>query len=93
MRWKNIAIKLWRVLDDIDSAADIYKPEKNDEYIKYICGVVRQRFSYIGSDGYNLKRMWVNHPKKYRESVMTIDDKPYNSDGWKILKEKVLNNG
>ncbi len=66
MRWKKIAKTLWDIIDNIDTAGDQYKPEING-YYKFVCNEVRKRFKYIGSDGYILRRRWVNQPRKYRK--------------------------
>ena len=52
-KWKNIAEKLWDLLDDIDTASDMFKPERSNFY-KYTMKKVGKRFELIGSDGYNL---------------------------------------
>ena len=57
MRYKKIAFELWKLLDDIDTAGDMYKPAING-YFKYVCKKAEKRFKLIGSDGYNLKRKW-----------------------------------
>ena len=57
MTYKKIAIKLWDLLDDIDTAEDIYKPEITSFY-NCIHKHQSKRFQYMGSDGYKLKRKW-----------------------------------
>ena len=89
MRWKKIAMKLWKVIDDIDTAGKIYKPQKN-EYVNYTFEAIRQRFAYIGCDGYNLRRRWTRFPKRYRETKDTVYDKPFKSIEWKLLRERVV---
>ncbi len=51
--WRDMAYKLWDLLDDIDTAGDMFKPEINT-YFNYICKKVAMRFKQIGSDGYDL---------------------------------------
>ena len=51
--WKDMAYKLWKLLDDIDTAGDIFKPEINS-YFKYVNRKAAERFHQIGSDGYDL---------------------------------------
>lgn len=55
MRYKKIAIKLWNLLDDIDTAGNLYKPEMN-EYFKSVCRKVSKRSVLMGSDGCKVKR-------------------------------------
>lgn len=52
-KWKEIAEQLWTLLDDIDTASDMFKPEMNNFY-KYTMRKVEARFKLIGSDGYKL---------------------------------------
>ena len=52
-KWKYIAEELWKLLDDIDTASDMFKPEKNNFY-EYSMNKVTKRFNLIGSDGYDL---------------------------------------
>jgi len=52
-KWKYIAIKLWSLLDDIDTASDMLKPERNPFY-EFAMSKVEQRFRYLASDGYKL---------------------------------------
>lgn len=49
---------LWGLLDDIDTAGDQFKPERNG-YFKAICKLVADRFTNLKSDGYSLK--WADH--------------------------------
>lgn len=51
--WRSIAHILWELLDDIDTASDMFKPEMNTFY-KYTMKKVGLRFNQIGSDGYEL---------------------------------------
>lgn len=53
MTWEERTKALWKLLDDIDTVGDVYKPERN-HYFKYICKKVAQRFQYLKSDGYEL---------------------------------------
>ncbi len=53
----NNCIKLWDILDDIDTASDIIKPTDEGGYRKfydYVMTKVNDRFSIISSDGYSL---------------------------------------
>jgi len=50
---REVAEILWCLLDDIDTAGDIFKPELN-AYFKYVAKKHAERFKYISSDGYKL---------------------------------------
>jgi hypothetical protein len=53
-KWKQIAIKLWELLDDISTASDMFKPEMNSFY-NYTMKKTEERGKYMeSSDGYNL---------------------------------------
>ena len=52
-KWKKIAEDLWSLLDDIDTASDMFKPEMNNFY-KYTMNKAGKRFKLIASDGYKL---------------------------------------
>jgi hypothetical protein len=51
--WKDIAIKLWSLLDDIDTSTDIFK-ENYEGCCKYMARKANERHKYIVSDGYDL---------------------------------------
>ena len=51
--WKLKAEELWKLLDDIDTAGDMFKPEING-YFKYVQKKVEQRFKQMESDGYKI---------------------------------------
>ena len=57
MRYKKIALQLWKLLDDIDTAGDAYKPKING-YYRYILGKAKDRFNFMGSNGYKVKKKW-----------------------------------
>jgi hypothetical protein len=44
---------LWDLLDDIDTAGDMFKPEITP-YFKYVNDKADERHKYLRSDGYNL---------------------------------------
>ena len=44
---------LWGLLDDIDTASDMFKP-KHTSFYRYVMKKVEERHKYIISDGYNL---------------------------------------
>lgn len=47
--------KLWQLLDDIDTAGDVFKPEIT-EYFKYVVKKTEERHKYLISDGFTLRR-------------------------------------
>ncbi len=51
---------LFKLLDDIDTASDMLKPEKTDFY-NYVMRKAQERFHYIYYDGYKIERI------KYKE--------------------------
>ena len=52
----SIQAKLWKLLDDIDTASDMFKPEQTPFY-KYIMKKAEERFKHITSDGYKLYKL------------------------------------
>ena len=48
---------LWKILDDIDTATDMFKPDNNQLFTQYVYKAVKKRFRYLKSDGYNLKEI------------------------------------
>ena len=44
---------LWKLLDDIDTASDMFKPEENIFY-KYAMKKAKERYKYLLSDGHEL---------------------------------------
>ena len=54
MNEKETAEKLWNLLDDIDTALDMYKPEM-EGFEKYVSKKCQERHNLITSDGYKLK--------------------------------------
>ena len=55
-----MAHELWQLLDDIDTASDIFKPSENNGYksyqnfYKYSLKKAAKRFDLLKSDGYDL---------------------------------------
>lgn len=45
---------LWKIIDDIDSALDMFKP-KQDAFTNFIARKSEERHTYLISDGYTLK--------------------------------------
>ena len=48
--------KLWRLLDDIDTASDAFKPKKNN-YYNYVIKIAEKRHTLLSTDGYELKEI------------------------------------
>lgn len=54
---REIAEKLWDILDDIDSACDMFKPNDEKSYkafYDYTMNKQKERHNYMRSDGYKL---------------------------------------
>ena len=51
--WRKIAMELWKLLDDVDTAGDMFKPPI-DSFFKYVTNKAELRHKYLKSDGYNL---------------------------------------
>ena len=47
----NLVEELWQLLDDIDTASDMFKPEKTAFY-EYVMAKANERHKYLISDGY-----------------------------------------
>ena len=59
MDYKAAAIKLWEILDEIDTYSDVYKPSVSDgascaPYINAVARAHQQRFQIFVSNGYDL---------------------------------------
>ena len=48
--------RLWSLMDDIDTAGDMFKPEINN-YFKYVQKKVEGRVGLFTSDGYKILRV------------------------------------
>jgi hypothetical protein len=69
--WRDRAEKLWQLLDDIDTASDMFKPEKN-AFFGYAMRKAEERGKYIFSpDGYRL----VATQRNESESVAPVTHK------------------
>jgi len=59
-KYKEMSYKLWDLLDDIDTASDMFKPcEENgfssyNNFYKYSLNKSKKRFELLKSDGYKL---------------------------------------
>lgn len=51
--WKTKAEALWALLDDIDTAGDVFKPEIG-AYFRYVNRKSAERFQHMQSDGYRI---------------------------------------
>lgn len=48
---------LWKMLDDISTAGDMFKPDLKDPYVKYVMAKCEERGKHLHSpDGYALVR-------------------------------------
>jgi hypothetical protein len=59
LRYKSAAIFLFNLLDDIDSAADMFRPKGDDfgnvNFYNYVMETVKKRFYYFQCNGYRIK--------------------------------------
>ena len=53
MNWEQIAKELWQLLDDIDTAADMFHPNQTP-YQRTVAAKASKRFEFLESDGYEL---------------------------------------
>lgn len=63
--YRDQAEYLWELLDDIDTASDMFKPQDLDSYERYLLWItkkLRKRFNVFKSDGYKLMT-----PQEYKE--------------------------
>ena len=51
--WKQIAEELWQLLDDIDTFADMFHPDRTP-YQRAVAAKAAKRFEFLESDGYDL---------------------------------------
>lgn len=81
MDYKEIAEKLWSLLDDIDTASDMFKPcESNGinsfgNFYKYAMKKAMERHNLMKSDGYDIY------------SIEEFDKLPRDKDGHLLPKE------
>lgn len=55
--FREMAEKLWCLLDDIDTASDMFKPQDEKSamaFYKYVMKKQEERHKYLKSDGYKL---------------------------------------
>ena len=53
-RMREKAESLWSMLDDISTAMDMFKPDLDDPFVKYVLLRCKARGKEFQSDGYNL---------------------------------------
>ncbi len=53
-RMREKAEALWQMLDDISTAGDMFKPDLNDPFVKYVLAQCEERSNEFTSDGYEL---------------------------------------
>ena len=56
-KMRTIAEELWSLLDDIDTASDIFKPDDEKSYAQFYQYAMKKsedRFNFLESDGYNI---------------------------------------
>ena len=53
-RMREKAESLWSMLDDISTATDMFKPDLDDPFVKYVLLRCQARCKEFQSDGYNL---------------------------------------
>ena len=80
--------KLWKLLDDIDTSSDMFKPSKTngiesyENFYQYSIRKSMERFEIYGSDGYNLIE-----PKSKNSFPKEFERLPKYIDGSKDIKE------
>jgi len=48
------AEELWGMLDDISTAGDMFKPDLNDPFVRYVLKKCEEKNKHFVSDGYDL---------------------------------------
>jgi len=72
VKYKELADNLWKLLDDISTAGDMFKPTDNS-YVRYVNKKVEERHKYLESDGYKLY-VPGEMPKKHIKSSDRYDE-------------------
>lgn len=63
MRVVDCAIRLWEILDDIDTAMDAWKV-RDDKFTRWLTAKLKQRFECATSDGFDLVwQVGLNEPE------------------------------
>jgi len=71
-------VALWSLLDDIDTATDLYKPEKTP-FLEYMYKKIAERHEHLFSDGYTLAKI---NPLDPMQNKSAVQDK---AEGIEIL--------
>ena len=81
----NIESKLWGLLDDIDTASDIFKPDNKSKYVKYIYSKLKHH-ELLHSDGYDIV-------SKYRnlDEIKALEDYPKQTNEHNALADAKWN--
>lgn len=53
-RMREKAEELWKLLDNISTAGDAYKPNLDDPFVKYVLRECEKKGKHFESDGYKL---------------------------------------
>jgi len=81
IEYRKIAEELWKLLDNIDTATDMFKPCKEngiksyDNFYKYCNKITPKRFDYLMSDGHKLYDKEEYRVYKENQSKEESDDK------------------
>lgn len=51
--WRGVAEALWALLDDVDTASDLFKPEPSP-YVDYVQAKQAERHRHLVTDGHRL---------------------------------------
>ncbi len=98
--WKDKAESLWILLDEIDTAGDMFKPEITP-YFHYVNNKSQERFKHLTSDGYEVFPTLPEEKKPYTFGF-SADNKGivglrkieiYKSKDWKEIKFEDLHKG
>lgn len=88
INYKLIATRLWKILDDIDTSFDHYKPDMNNNFVHYVDCKVRERGLYANSpNGQNLV-FNSEIPVLENDDAMVA----WFKDAWKIEANRKLKN-
>ena len=99
-RLREVAMYLWKLLDDIDTAGDMFKPNCIDSFKSYEAYVNKKqalRFQHITSDGYDLfmTKEAMKQPEDYPDHIASghNPDGLNNAivgvaDGWRLLERE-----
>lgn len=82
-----IAQELWKILDDIDTLSDIYKPNENNPnsmlaFYNTTMKYVAKRFEYLNSNGYSVFQ-------KVDNTISHFDSKEYKAEKLKSYEQDI----